>query len=124
MNINKVYIADIYRLEDRKFNKFATKVNNGRDFNFYTDDFMVNKCVFVKKSLVYYSYLLGQFVDLETGEWYNVGYPNSVGELFIDISISKIYGKDLMRSDKKYYTKKKILKKYDEYKGRNINECK
>ena len=66
----------------------------------------------------------GCFIDLETGRSYKFGNPKIKGELFVDIKKSKIYGKDLMGSNKKHYSKKKILKRYSEYVGDNSNECK
>ena len=83
---------------------------------------MVNKCIFVKQALVYFSVFRG-FVDMETGEIYNLGYPSSNGQLFIDVHQSKIYGRDLMGSSKKHYSKKRILKKFTEYNGGDNNEC-
>ena len=35
MNIDNVYVCDIYRLEDKKYNQYKTKVNMGKDFNIY-----------------------------------------------------------------------------------------
>lgn len=123
MNIYKVYVCDIYRLEDRKHNIYNTKVHMGMDFNDYLDDYVVNKCVFVKKALVYYSIVKSGFIDMETGQFYNLGYPDAVGQLFVDLHKSKIYGKDIMGTSKKNYSKKKILKKYNEYQDGDNNEC-
>jgi len=123
MNINNVYECDIYRLEERKLNKFNIKESGGNNIYYYIDGYFVNKCVFVKKALVYFSICRGGLIDIETGEFYNLGYPRIVGTSFVDVNKSKIYGKDIMGTDKKHYSKKKILKRYSEYKGGDYDEC-
>ena len=124
MNIDKVYVCDIYRLEERTSNRYNTKVYMGKNFNSYDDDYVVNKCVFVKSALVYYSLLQGGFIDVETGQFYKLGYPSVNGELFVDVHRSKIHGSKLMGTNKKHYSKKKILKRYSEYKDGGNNEHK
>ena len=124
MNINKVYICDIYRIDDISYNNLDFKTSDNIEFNL--DNFLSikQKTSYVKKVLVYYSVYEGRFIDLETNERYKLGYSNTIGRLFVDIHEKKIYGKTLMGSKKRHYSKKKILRKYDEYKSGDINECK
>ena len=67
MFIDKVYVCDVYILKDRIYNKYNTKVYNGKNYNCYVDDYVVNKCEFVEEALVYYSVLQGGFIDMRTG---------------------------------------------------------
>lgn len=124
MNIDKVYICDIYRIDDIYYNKMDFKMSDSNEF--CLDNFLSikHKTSYVKKALVYYSEYEGRFIDLETKERYRLGYSNTIGRLFVDIHERKIYGKTLMGSNRKYYPKKKILCKYDEYKYGGIHECK
>lgn len=124
MNIDKVYMCDIYRLDDISYNNLDFKMSESIEFSL--DNFLSikRKISYVKHALVYYNVCQGCFIDLETYERYKLGYGNTIGELFVDIHKSKIYGKTLMSSNRKYYSKKKILKKYDEYKIGDIHECK
>lgn len=116
MNIDKVYICDIYRLDDISYNNFTNKIDKSKGFDI--DHFLGIKreISYVKPALVYFSVSCGGFIDLETKEFYKLGYTNIKGELFVDVHKSKIYGKTLMGSDRKHYSKKKILKKYNEVK--------
>lgn len=116
MNIDNVYLCDIYRLDDISYNDINVKVDLSNGFNL--DNFLRIKreVSFVKKALVYFSVMQGGFIDLETKEWYRFGYPSAKGELFVDVHKDKVYGKTLMDSKRKHFTKKKILKKYAEYK--------
>ena len=124
MNIDKVYICDIYRLDKIIYNCIDFK-NADRSKGFSLDNFLriKRKVSYVKSALVYYSINKGGFVDLETKEFYSFGYPSFEGRLFVDVHKSKIKGKDIMDTNKKHYTKKKILKKYNEYKVGDNNEC-
>ena len=123
MNIDNVYVCDIYRLDDISYNNLD--FSSGCSLEFSLDKYLriKRKVSFVKKALVYYSITQGGFVDFETKEWYRLGYPSTRGELFVDVNKSKIYGKTLMESNRKYYSKKKILKRYNEYKDGDNNEC-
>jgi len=123
MNIDKVYLCDIYRLDDISYNNIDVKVDLSKGFDL--DHFLriKRKVSYVKKALVYYSINRGGFIDMENGQFYMLGYPSTKGQLFVDVHKSKIYGKDLMNTNKKHYTKKKILKRYNEYKNDDINEC-
>ena len=124
MNIDKVYICDIYRLDKIIYNCMDTDYDLSQGFDL--DKFLriKRKTSYVKKALVYYSINKGGFIDMETGHWYRLGYPSTNGQLFVDVHKSKIYGKELMGTNKKHYSKKKILKKYYEYKDGDNNECK
>lgn len=123
MNIDKVYVCDIYRLDDISYNNMDVNVDLSEGFSL--DKFLRIKreVTFVKKTLVYFSVNRGGFIDLETKEWYRLGYPSTIGELFVDVHKSKIYGKEIMGTNKRYYSKKKILKKYYKYKTGGNNEC-
>ena len=123
MNIDKVYVCDIYRLDDINYNDINVTVDKGNGFNL--DNFLRirRKTSYVKKALVYYSVIRGGFIDLETKEFYKLGYPCTKGELFVDLHKNKIYGSNLMASNKKHYTKKKIIKRYNDYKDGDNSEC-
>lgn len=123
MNINNVYECDIYRLNDISYNNIDVNVDLSEGFSL--DKFLriKRKTSYVKTALVYYSINRGGFIDMKTKEFYNLGYPSIVGELFVDVHKSKISGKDIMGTDRIYYSKKKILKKYNEYKDGENNEC-
>lgn len=123
MNIDKVYVCDIYRLDDISYNCYDSKIK----FDGYNlDKFLGIKrdISYVKKVLVYFSINKGGFIDLETNECYRLGYPSTIGELFVDIHKSKINGRTLMGNNKKYILKKKVLKRYNQYKLGDNNECK
>ena len=122
MNINNVYVCDIYRLDKISYNNFDFK-NVDIIHGLSLDDCLCvkRKVSFYKKALVYYSVIHGGFIDMETKKLYNLGYPNTIGQLFIDVHKSKIYGKTLMGSNKKHYSKKRILKRYNEYKNADTN---
>lgn len=124
MNINVVYECDIYRLVDTKC-KIDIKNNINGKYEYYTDNYgMANKYELIKKALVYYSILQGGFIDMETGQFYKLGYPSVKGELFVSVHKSKKYGKDIMGTNRHFYSKRKILKKYIEYKEGENCECK
>ena len=123
MNIDKVYVCDIYKLDDISYNNIDCKVILKKGFSLDDSVYTKYKTSFVKTALVCYSLLLGGFVDMETGQFYKLGYPKNIGELFIDTHKRKIDGKDLMNTNKKYYSKKLILKRYNEYKNGDNNEC-
>jgi len=124
MNIDKVYICDIYRLNKITYNCFNSNVSF--DGNYSLDKFLKTKrdVSYVKKALVYYSIYKGGFIDLETGVWYRFGYPSTPGELFVDVHKSKINGHTLMGIDRRHISKKKILKRYNEYKCGDKREYK
>lgn len=124
MNIDYVYICDIYRLDKVMYNCFDSTASFDGDFSL--DKFLKTKryVSYVKKALVYYSIYKGGFIDLETGQWYRLGYPSTPGELYVDVHKSKIKGNALMETDRRYISKKKILKRYNEYKCGDNNECK
>lgn len=124
MNIDKVYVCDIYRLDKIIYNCIDTNYDLSQVFSL--DNFLKikRKTSYVKTALVYFSLYKGGFIDLETGDWYRLGNSDTIGELFVDVNKSKIYGSKLMDSSKKHYSKKKILKRYNEYKEGNNNECK
>ena len=79
-----------------------------------------------KKALVYYSLRHKCFIDLETKVRYHCGMPVSINNnyFFADILSSKISGKKILGTSRDFYSKKKILKRYNEYKGGDNNECK
>ena len=117
MNIDKVYECDIYRIEDIICDDIKVTVDRGNGYNFDTIRRIKYKTFFVKKALVYFSVLCGCFIDLQTKERYGLGYDKCTkGDLFVYIDKDKIYGKDIVGTDKKHYSKKKILKKYNEIK--------
>ena len=123
MNIEKVYLCDIYVMENLECKKINVNVDRGNGFNYDSITSVKCKTTFVKKALVYYSVLNGYYVDLETKEKYKFGYgAASTWYLFVDIKRKKIYGKEIMGSQKKHYSKKKVLKRYDEYKDNYINK--
>lgn len=126
MNIEKVYLCDIYVLENLECKKINVNVDRGNGFNYDSITSVKCKTIFVKKALVYYSVLNGCFIDLETKEKYKFGYGGcNIGDLFVDIKREKTYISSLFGSDKKYMFKRKILKKYNEVKnGCEIDECK
>jgi len=123
MNIDNVYICDIYRLDKINYNCFDGTASF--DGNYSLDKYLGTKryVSYVKKALVYYSIYKGGFIDLETGQWYRLGYPSNLGELFVDVHKGKINGHTLMGKDKRYISKKKILKRYNEYKCGDNSEC-
>ena len=123
MNIDKVYICDIYRLDDISYNNMDLKKETNKGFSLDAFLRIKRKTSYVKSALVYYSVYQGGFIDIETGQFYKLGYPNYVGQLFVDVHKNKIYGKDLMKTNRKSYSKKKILKRYNEYKEDDNNEC-
>ena len=124
MNIDKVYVCDIYRLDKIAYNNIDFK-NADRSKGFSLDNFLriKRKTSYVKTALVYYSINRGGFIDMKTKEFYSLGYPSVIGELFVDVHKSKIFGKDIMGTNRRYYSKKKILKRYNEYKEGENNEC-
>ena len=123
MNIEKVYLCDIYVMENLECKKINVNVDRVNGFNYDSITSVKCKTTFVKKALVYYSVLNGYYVDLETKEKYKFGYgAASTGDLFVDIKRKKVYGKEIMGSQKKHYSKKKVLKRYDEYKENYINK--
>ena len=75
MNINKVYICDIYKLDDISYNNIDVNVDLSRGFNL--DNFLriKRKTSYVKRALVYYSINRSGFIDMETGQFYKLGYP-------------------------------------------------
>lgn len=123
MNIDKVYICDIYRMDKINYNCLDFSSFDG---NYNLDKFLRIKrnVTYVKTSLVYFSIIQGGFIDLETGQWYRLGYPSIVGELFVDVHKNKVNGYTLMGTDRKHYSKRKILKRYNEYNYGDKRECK
>lgn len=123
MNIDKVYICDIYRMDKINYNCLDFSSFDG---NYNLDKFLKIKrnVTYVKTSLVYFSIIQGGFIDLETGQWYRLGYPSIVGELFVDVHKNKVNGHTLMGTDRKHYSKRKILKRYNEYNYGDKRECK
>ena len=123
MNIDRVYECNIYRLDDISYNNIDEKNDDGCK-EFSLDKFLGIKreITYVKTVLVYYSTNRGGFIDMKTKEFYNLGYPSTIGTLFVDVYKKKICGKEIMGSNKKYYSKKKILKRYNEYKDGENNE--
>ena len=133
MNINKVYVCSIFKRElcESEYDgsiEMCTKDNTIKsvivDEEFYVVKVLKANIVFVKKALVYYSEKKGCFIDLETMERYNYGIPKSSNyeDLFVNVKKEKIFGNELMHSKRKHFTKKKILKRYNEFRG-NQNEC-
>ena len=124
MNIDKVYECIIYRLDNISYNLDLKNIDRNEKFSL--DNFLgiERKTSYVKHALVYFDINRGGFIDIETKEFYKLGYPSVIGESFVDVHKSKIYGKEIMGTNRKYYSKKKILKKYNEYKLGENNECK
>ena len=112
-------------MEDITHDDINVKVDRGDGFSLDSIHRTKHKTVFVKKALVYFSVLRGCFIDLETKEKYISGFNECTkGDLFVDVHKSRIPVKTLMDSNKTHYSKKKILKKYSEYKDCDNNECK
>jgi len=134
MNINNVYECNVYKYEFSEFEYDNYDENNIErnivnfiiiDENLSALKTLKKYILFVKKTIVYYSEKYDCFIDLETNEKYSIG-MSSLSEndnLFIDVRKPKIYGKDLMDSKRKHFTKRKILKRYNLLKG-EIHECK
>lgn len=125
MDINEVYVYEVYRID------FCDEQEGSIQRFFYDEEFGLIKSAnvkisFVKKALVYYSLRNRCFIDIETKERYCAGIPVSKnnGNLFVDVLKSRIYGKEIMGTSRQFYSKKKILKRYMEYKAGENNECK
>lgn len=133
MNIDKVYVCSVYRCEYSECEYDIYDENNIEsnimnyiiiDENLSLLKTLKKNIIYVKKALVYYSRKEECFIDLESNEKYSIGMSYSTdNDLFVDIRRRKIYGRDLMDSNRKHFTKRKILKRYKEFSGGN-NECK
>ena len=133
MNIDKVYVCSVYKCEfsESEYDNYDANDIERNMLNFIILDenlsslkTLKKNIIFVKRALVYYSKKHACFIDLETNEKYHIGMSYSTDNgLFVDVRKQKIYGRELMDSKRKHFTKKKILKKYNEFRDDN-NECK
>lgn len=125
MNIDRVYVCNVYRVKDSINYDIIDKIDRGDGFSHSKAHHTECETIFVKKALVYSNVLHGYYIDLETKEKYIMGFDGCTkGDLFIYIDKNRIHGKTLMGSNGKHHSKKKILKKYAEYKNGDIHECK
>ena len=115
MNINNVYIAKIY-----------VKKNENEKADYGKGVILTyGEGVFIKDALVYEdieSYN-PRYIDLETGKEY-VRFDvcdAHMGELYINLQAGLIPYTDLIENNKKNMSKRKILKKYNDY-VENTNE--
>lgn len=98
-NVNSIYLCDIYQVFDVILNKKED-----------TTTFMGS---FVKKALVYRDDF-GYFVDLNTGEkYYSKG--KCIGDFYVSLKHNLIPVSSFIDYKKENMSKKKILKKYNEY---------
>ena len=117
MNIDKICVCEVYRID------FCNEEEGSIKRFFYDDEFGLVKpenvkISFEKKALVYYSLRHSCFIDLETKERYSAGIPTSKNNenLFVDVLKTRISGKDIMGTNRRHYSKKKIQRRYSEYK--------
>ena len=125
MNIDKVFICDVYKLI-KKENYFYND-HDVKNKEFSLDRFLriKRRVVFIKKALVYYDNVNYCYIDIETKKKYNFGVLGCVeGDYFIDTKKEVLYGSKLVNSNRKHVSRKKILKRYIEYKKGDTSECK
>ena len=107
MNLNKVYLCEIYQLVDIVYNDKNSSNNN----KFLR---VIRDTMFIKKTLVYYSELKREYIDLITKEKYKYGYGACViGDYYINSKKGLTPLSSLINCKRKNMTKKRILKKYN-----------
>ena len=104
MNINSVYLCEIYRITE--YNDLPEK----------------SKGVFLKKALVYRGEF-GTWYDLSTDDYYTMGPPEEDRfSLYINKYGPMICLGDIIESKRDNMSKRKILKMYKEVKNGGSNE--
>ena len=97
-NVNSIYLCNIYQV-------FDVILNRKEDTTTFIGSF-------VKKALVYRT--AGYFVDLNTGEkYYSKG--KRIGDFYVSLKHNLIPVSSFIDYKKENMSKKKILKKYNEY---------
>ena len=124
VDINRVFECDICKLIKIENYFYNDHDVNNREFSLDCFLHVRRRVDFIKKALVYYDKFHNCYIDIETRKKYSFGILGCVeGDHFIDTKKEVLYGSKLFDSKRKHYSKRKILKKYSEYKKGDNNEC-